>query len=282
VLRRACADGHGLALVAGRVHDLRMTVAVVTGASRGIGRATATALAAEGFDVLVTGRSHDALKEVAAAPNMHAVAGDVRDPIHARHVMEVAVDLGRVDLLVNNAGMDGGPPFGLWERDPESWWSVIATNLRGPALMTAQVIPLMIAGGGGRVINMNSLVAGIAPPGYSHYSVSKAALQRLTECLALELAGTGISIFDLSPGLVRTAMTSGAGIFDDVPAERWTPLADVTRQLLALVSGHYDRLTGRFIDVTDNLDHLLESASEDHSARRLRLMPAGADDQLLS
>jgi 3-oxoacyl-[acyl-carrier protein] reductase len=183
VNRMTRADGPGLALIAGWDNDLRMTVAVVTGASRGIGRATATALAAEGFDVLVTGRSHDALKEVAAAPNVHAVAGDVRDPIHARHVMEVALDLGRVGLLVNNAGMDGGAPFGLWERDPDSWWSVIATNLRGPARMTAQLIPLMIAGGGGRVINMNSLAAGVAPPGYSHYSVSKAALQRLAECL---------------------------------------------------------------------------------------------------
>lgn len=134
----------------------------------------------------------------------------------------------------------------------------------------------------GYIINVNSL-GGMRPfPGVSQYSVSKAALARLTDCLAAELADTGVKVFDLSPGLVRTAMSDGSGLFDEVPAEEWTPIEKSVATVQSLLSGRYDDLSGRFIHAEDDLDDLLDRVRRSPNARQLRLTRAGEDDPLFS
>jgi 3-oxoacyl-[acyl-carrier protein] reductase len=257
-----------------------MGTAIVTGASRGIGRASALALAAAGYDVVVTARTEEVHDVQALLGGKSAVVvGDVSDPAHAADVVAAAEKIGPVELLVNNAGTAAGVAP-LWESDAEVWWRVVTINLRGPALMSAATIPGMIAAGRGRIVNVNSLGGAHAFPGHSAYSVSKAALSRLTDCLAAELADTGVLVFDLSPGLVHTALADAGGVFDDVPEEDWTPMETAVGALLALAGGQYDALNGRFVHAEDDLDDLLIRAAVHEDCRRMRLIPAGNEDPL--
>ena len=254
-----------------------MVVSIVTGAGQGIGRATAVALAEAGHQIVVTGRTERAVRDTADECGGSAVVGDVTDPAHGAEVAALARERGGLDLLVNNAGT-GGATGDFIDVDPESWWRVIETNLRGPMLMCHALLPQMIERGSGRVVNMNSLAGMRALPSVSAYSVSKAALARLTDNLAASLEGTGVSVFDLSPGLVHTQMTDSTPLFDDVPEEEWTPMADAVAAVVALASGRYDELTGRFLHATDDLNAVLASAGA--GGRRLRLSPAGGADPL--
>ena len=254
-----------------------MAVSIVTGAGRGIGRATALALAEAGHHVVVTGRTASAVQDTAAECGGSAVVGDVTDPAHAAEVAALARESGGAGLLVNNAGT-GGTTSDFLDADPEAWWRVLETNLRGPMLMCHALLPQMIERGGGRVVNLNSLAGMRAMPTVSAYSVSKAALARLTDNLAAGLEGTGVHVFDLSPGLVHTEMAHSTGLFDDVPEEEWTPMADAVAAVIALASGRYDGLSGRFLHATDDFEAVLAAAGPD--GRRLRLSPAGDADPL--
>jgi 3-oxoacyl-[acyl-carrier protein] reductase len=159
-------------------------------------------------------------------------------------------------------------------------WRVVETNLRGPLLMCHTLLPHLLEAGAGRIVNLSSLVGMRAMPPAAAYSISKAGLARLTDNLASSLRGTGVSVFDLSPGLVHTDMADGIGLFDDVPEEEWTPVEVVVEALLALTSGRYDGLSGRFLHAADDLDAVLGAAGED--GRRLRLVPAGDADPLFA
>jgi 3-oxoacyl-[acyl-carrier protein] reductase len=256
-----------------------MTVSVVTGAGRGIGRATALALAKAGHQVVVTGRTADTVRGTAEEAGGTAVVGSVNDPEHVAELAEMTRDLGGVGLLVNNAGLADTPgPF--LEADPAEWWRVVETNLRGPMLTCRALLPQMIERGSGRVVNFNSM-AGMRPFTVSSaYSVSKAGLARLTDIVAASLEDTGVCVFDLSPGLVHTEMADSGGLFSDVPEEEWTPMDDAVAAVLALASGRYDALTGRFVHATEDLDALLAAVGPD--SRRLRLVPAGDGDPLFA
>jgi 3-oxoacyl-[acyl-carrier protein] reductase len=256
-----------------------MTVSVVTGAGRGIGRATALALARAGHQVVVTGRTANTVRSTAEEVGGTAVVGSVDDPEHVAELAEVTRDLGGVELLVNNAGLADTPGTFL-EADPAQWWRVVETNLRGPMLTCHALLPKMIERGSGRVVNFNSM-AGMRPfTPSSAYSVSKAGLARLTDVLAASLEDTGVSVFDLSPGLVHTEMADSGGLFADVPEKYWTPMEEAVAAVLALASGRYDALTGRFVHATEDLDALLAEVGPD--SRRLRLVPAGDGDPLFS
>ena len=264
-----------------------MTVAVVTGAGRGIGRAVALRLAADGRAVVVTARSADQLADTvrlvqAAGGTAVAVIGDVTDPGTAGRAVSVAEGLGEPDVLVNNAGAAALDPGPLAEADLDSWWRLVEVNLRGPALMARSVLPGMIARGRGRVVDVNSLGGARELPGHSAYSVSKAALMRLTACLAAETAGSGVVVFDLSPGLVRTAMTEGMDLWKDVPDEDWTPVQATADAVALIASGALDALSGRFLHAEDDLADLAARAEQivAADARVLRLRAYGADDPL--
>ena len=258
--------------------ELRGQVAIVTGAGRGLGRATALALARARARVGVVARSEEQLAETVrgvteAGGEALAVVADVSDAAAVeRMAREVERTLGPVDLLVNNAGTVG--PLGpMWEADPGDWWRAIEVNLRAPYLCSRAVLPGMIERRYGRIINVSTGAATVAVAYMGAYVIAKTALTRFTENLAAELINSGVSVFAIDPGTVRTAMTeqvleSEAGkkwlpwfrkLFDrglDVPAEKAAQL------VVQLASGRADALSGRFIDVADDLAKLLERLDE--------------------
>jgi len=262
------------------VTDLTGQVAVVTGAGRGIGREIAGYLAKAGARVVLTARTAAQLETAAeairsAGGEALAVTADVTDVGAVAALMErVEGEWGAVDLLVNNAGSFYalGP---LWEADPDRWWTDVTINLRGPFLGCRAVLPGMIRRGRGRIINLIGGGTGTPFAYGSGYGSSKAAVMRLTECVADELrqAGSPVAVFALGPGLVRTTLTeyqlhSPEGkqwmsrietLFAegrDVPPTRAAALA------VELAGGRFDRLAGRAFSVGDDLEELLVRQDE--------------------
>jgi 3-oxoacyl-[acyl-carrier protein] reductase len=263
-------------------------VALVTGAGRGIGRQLAIALSAQGWDVGLTARSADELAATADHVRNEGgrevtLAGDVSQPDHVEAVcLAVEEGLGPVSVLINNAAVTGeyAPIIGS---DPLDWWHVLEVNTRGPLMFCRRLVPAMVARGSGFVININSLDCSRPGRGGSPaYSVSKAALRRLTELLAMELEGTGVIAVDLSPGLVRTAMGGSRPDADQLPAEAWLDPAVAAEKVLQILTGDYGALHGRFLHARDDLDVLLNTVSLATDARMLRLVPAGGDDPIVS
>jgi NAD(P)-dependent dehydrogenase (short-subunit alcohol dehydrogenase family) len=236
------------------------------------------ALARAGARVGVVARSEEQLAETVrgvreAGGEALAVVGDVSDAASVESMArQVERTLGPVDLLVNNAGTVG--PLGpIWETDAGDWWNAIEVNLRGPYLCSRALLPGMIGRRRGRIVNLSTGAATMAVAHMGAYVVAKTALTRFTENLAAELMNSGVSVFAISPGPVRTAMTeyvleSEAGkkwlpwfrkLFDrglDVPAEKAAQL------VVQLAAGRADALSGRFIDVSDDLAKLLGRLDE--------------------
>jgi NAD(P)-dependent dehydrogenase (short-subunit alcohol dehydrogenase family) len=258
-------------------------VALVTGGGRGIGRGIALRLAHEGWKVAVTARSADQLAETVrlAEGRVISVAADVADPVAVKAMVhEVESKLGPVTLLVNNAGTGG--PYGLfWESDPEEWWRCQEVNVRGPMLCCREILPGMVARRAGRIINVVS-GAGCQPfPDMSAYVVSKTALIRLSEQLALELRPHGVSVFPMRPGLVRTAMVAES--VDRLPfIQKWLDegvdvTADVVAKLVMfLASGRADALSGRLFSVEQDVESIVDRAEQvlkdEHLVLRARSM----------
>lgn len=256
-------------------------VAIVTGGGRGLGRTFAEALAAAGAAVAVVARTDEQLRETvaridAAGGRALAVVADVTDgDAVARMVAAVQEGLGPVDLLLNNAGVDDvvGP---VWEADPDRWWHELDVNLRGPFLCARAVLRGMVERGQGRIINVASRGGTVARPFRSAYACSKAALIRLTECIAVEAErlAPAVRAFAIHPGTVLTPMNEGHLTNPDVA--RWLPEAagwvhamrgkspaPAIRLVLFLASGAGDALSGRYFDAeTDDLADLSHRAAE--------------------
>jgi len=262
-------------------------VAVVTGASRGIGEMIARALAGEGYAVCLLARDGSAADRVAdeirslGRSAAMARSADVTDDVAVRDAVAAVLSAwGQIDLLVNCAGMiEKEVP--LWEADVDQWWSVITTNVRGPFLMTRAVVPSMIAAGGGRVINLNSGAGMAERAELSAYTASKSALARVTGSTHLAGWAHGIRAFDLAPGVVRTRMTLSMAMHRG--RTQWTEPSDVTNLALALAGGELDAWSGRFVRAgVDTPASLRERAGLglDDAARTLRLRPWGSSDPL--
>lgn len=184
-------------------------VAIVTGASKGIGEAIARALAEFGARVVVSSRKQDAVDAVAAS--IRATGGDAvgvaahaGDPQQLRRLVdETVAAYGGVDVVVNNAAAN--PVFGpVADQGPEAFTKIMAVNVQGPLELARMAYPLMKARGGGSVVNIAS-VGGLTPePGLGMYSVSKAALISLTKVLAVEWGADGVRANAVCPGLIRT------------------------------------------------------------------------------
>lgn len=268
-------------------------VALVTGASRGIGAHLVRALVGAGWRVGALARDAARLAELATEVRQAAtdpahggavvlpIGCDVTDPDQVDTAVErVRTDLGEVDLLVNNAGLnDGEHP--LWEGEAQRWWQVLETNVKGPYLLTRAVVPHMIAAGGGRVVNINSGAGVRDYPDMSAYNASKTALCRITSATAGAGAEYQVFAFDLAPGVVRTDMTRAMA--SHAGRTEWTEPAQVAELLLALASGDLDAFSGRMVragadTVADLQARAAQGLSED--ARKLRLRPWGDDDPL--
>jgi len=273
--------------------ELAGTVAMVTGAGRGIGRAIAEHLAGLGVKVLLCARSTDDLGAVAraiddAGGEAAISVTDVLDFNDVQQAVDLAVDRwDRLDLLVNNAGSLAaiGP---LWQTDPAEWRQDVTVNVLGVYHGCRAAVPVMLARGGGRVVNLVGGGTHTPFPNASAYAASKTAVMRLTENLQLELAGAGepVHAFAMTPGLIRTSMTEQFVATDR--GRRWMQHTgryleegkDVTpeaacRLVAAIARGHLDGFAGRFLSAPQDAADLDALRAE---GSRLAL---GSDDRLL-
>lgn len=197
-------------------HDLTGRVALVTGATSGIGAATAALLAERGAHVLVAGRDGSRGESVVAAIRDRGgkadfVGADLREAQSVRQLARRAVDLGggRVDILVNNAGIY---PFGPTEKATESDVdTVYALNVKAPFHLVAALAPAMAERGGGAIVNVSTMVAEYGAAGMALYGSSKAAVELLTKAWAAEYGPRGVRVNAVRPGPVRTEGTAGMG-----------------------------------------------------------------------
>jgi 3-oxoacyl-[acyl-carrier protein] reductase len=190
---------------------LRGKIAIVTGASRGIGAATAIELASQGAAVLLAARTTGEIEKNAAAINASggkaaAVACDVSDYAQVEAaVAKCLAEFGGLDILVNNAGVID-PIARLADSDPEAWSQVADINYKGVYYGLRAAIPVMEKNGAGTIINISSGAASAALEGWSHYCSTKAAVLSLTKCADKEYRDSGIRVMGLSPGTVATDM----------------------------------------------------------------------------
>ena len=231
-------------------------VAVVTGASRGLGRAMAIELGAAGAKLALVGRDKTKLDETAAqAEKAGAEAAvflaDVTDESQVTALAQgVKERFGRADILINNAGMNIRKP--LVEYTLDEWNTVLDTNLTSVFLITRAFIPLMRGRGYGRILNLASIMSHISLPGRSAYSASKAALLGVTRALAQELAEDGITVVAISPGPFATEMNQGLinnpelnrQFMASVPLGRWGQPEDIGKLALYLCSDAAGFITG--------------------------------------
>jgi NAD(P)-dependent dehydrogenase (short-subunit alcohol dehydrogenase family) len=264
-------------------------IAVVTGGARNIGRAVVKALAEAGASVAIVDVLEEAAVETAAdlvvqGHNVRAYAANLTDPDAVATVFHtITNDLGPISLLCNNAGggTDGAGPFAIVPHD--KWWALFERNIRSAVLCSHAVLPGMIERGAGRIINTVSLFA-FTPSmgGNSAYSAAKAGLARFTEDLAVEVQQAGLSVFAIHPGGVRPAsgtylaeplrgMTQAQ--LDAILARLTDPPEFAASLCVKLASGIADRLTGRFLDATEDFDAVLAEADAiiARDGRRLRL-----------
>lgn len=253
-------------------------VALVTGGGRGIGEAIARRLAADGMRVAVTGRTAEHVERVAREIDGVGLVGDVssEDDV-ARWLIGVERDLGPVDLLVCNAGISGFGAASAWEQAVDDWWRVLQVNLLGPYLCARGVLPGMIERGSGRIVNVSSNAAFLASadflPPTSAYGASKAALNRLTELLAHEVKGTGVTVLAISPGMVATDMTDG--VFPHATDDDWTPVERTADLVAFIATGALDGFSGRYVharaDDWQRLPEQLDTVlADDLMTQRLR------------
>lgn len=230
-------------------------VAVVTGGSRGLGKAMAAALAEAGASVALVGRDTQALeavrRELAGGARHLWCAADVTEPAAVAALAErVLKELGRCDILINNAGINIRKP--LQEFPFEEWQSVIATNLFGPVLCSKAFVPGMIRQSYGRILNMGSIMAQVALPGRTAYCASKGGLVAMTRALALELAPHGITVNSISPGPFATELNrplledpvKSAEFLSRIPVGRWGRVEELGPLVVFLASEASGFITG--------------------------------------
>jgi NAD(P)-dependent dehydrogenase (short-subunit alcohol dehydrogenase family) len=248
---------------------------IVTGAGRGIGRAVAQRFASEGADVMCVGRTLEPLEETVSLCGLgFAHAADVSVSEDVDGLVDAALERWeRIDVLVNNAGIDDETPF--LEMEEATWDAVIATNLKGPFLLSQRVARTMADRGGGVILHNASIDASGGDGPFASYNASKAGLLGLNRTMALELARHGIRVNAVSPGFTHTDMTERAvgpelikyllNDFDRVPMRRLVKPEEVAAAFAYLASDDASGVTGINLTVDCGLTanwYILETLPE--------------------
>lgn len=225
-------------MMANFIKRLEGKIAIVTGASQGIGQGIAKGLADEGASLILTARNADRLNQNAeelrqAGITVLTIPADVTDEAQVREVFrQTKGQFGRLDILINNAGIfDGGP---VDELSVEAWDRVMATNLRGPFLCTREAMRMMKAQRSGRIINIGSISAQRVRPNSAAYSTSKHGLWGLTQVTALEGREFGITCGCLHPGNVEVETLADARRANQEPVMRPADIAQAAVTMAAL------------------------------------------------
>jgi 3-oxoacyl-[acyl-carrier protein] reductase len=243
---------------------LKDQIALVTGGSRGIGRAIVKGLAAEGAKVTFVYKgsaeaAHALAHEVVAAGGFaQAVQGDVKDAAAASKIVEeVLATHKRIDILVNNAGIIRDDLFVRME--PDAWSSVLATNLDGTVNFCKATAYPMMKQRGGRIVNISSVAADFVNMGQTNYAASKGAVNSFTRALAVELASRGVTVNAVAPGFIETDMSeavrnkAGDLIKKLIPMRRVGTPEDIAAVVVFLASAAGAYVTGQVITVDGGL-----------------------------
>jgi NAD(P)-dependent dehydrogenase (short-subunit alcohol dehydrogenase family) len=252
---------------AAELFDLSGRVAIVTGASRGIGEAIARTLADNGAEVIVTSRKLESCEAVAAS--IRAGGGKAR--AHACHIGEMdsikalfewlGREVGRLDILVNNAATN--PSFGsVLDTDPAAFAKTADVNFRGYWFMCQYGARLMAAGGGGSIVNIASVTAERPMDGIGAYGATKAAVVNLTQCFARECASIGVRVNAVLPGLVNTKMAAvlqtepevRAEALKTIPLRRIAEPGEIVGAVLYFASGASSYATGSTLRVDGGIN----------------------------
>jgi len=266
------------------VDTLKGKVVFITGASRGIGEATAIAFAKSGATVFLASRKQDTLEAV-KSDIVRAVPGakvgthvtDVVDHASVKSAVEACVkEFGKLDSVISNSGISETLTDSITERDPPTWWLTWEVNVKGSFNVAHYALP-ELAKTKGYFMFITSTGAQLRFPGRSSYMSGKHAINRIAEFAALETADSGVSVFALHPGRIKTELSKTIGpiaepyLTDDVQLPAWT--------MVRLVQGKEDYLSGRYVSANWDLDEVYgykdAIVSEDALKNRLAL-PAAA------
>jgi 3-oxoacyl-[acyl-carrier protein] reductase len=239
---------------------LQGQVAIVTGASRGIGKSIALRFASEGADVVFTYASNEAAAEetknaiIALGRKAIALKSNAGDAASIQELVDKTIaEFGKIDILVNNAGVtkDGL----LMRMSEEDWDTVLDTNLKGVFLLTKAVIRPMMSAKRGKIINISSVVALIGNPGQANYCASKAGVIGFSKSVAREVSSRGITCNVICPGYIETDMTGKLtdtqreALMTTVPLKRGGKGEDVAGAVAFLASSDADYITGQVLSV---------------------------------
>ncbi len=220
--------------------------AIITGAGSGIGRAAAIELCGRGYRLALCGRNAGPLKETATLAGGLVVQGDVTVAADMNRLVEQTVgEFGRVDAIVNNAGL--APSCDIDQMSDEQWHAVIDTNLSAAFYLVRAVWPIFRRQGSGAVVNISSIAARDPFPGFTAYAAAKAGLNGFSLSLAREGEKIGVRVYTVAPGAVETQMLRGLFSAEQVPSDTVMAPADVGRVVAQCIAGDLKFASGEVI-----------------------------------
>ena len=234
--------------------NLTGLTALVTGGSRGIGRATAEQLITQGATVIIAGSTPETVEKTAAELSCRGIVANLTDPAS---IEKIATQAGPVDILVNNAGITRD---GLFARLSEQQWEEILTvNVVRVVALTRALLPAMTTKGFGRVINITSVVAHMGNVGQTNYITSKSAITGFTKALAKEVARKGVTVNAVAPGFINTDMTAPIpeqlkeSFLKQIPAQRFGEASEIAAAIAFLASKEAAYITGSTLHVNGGM-----------------------------